>query len=110
MGSTFRIAWGARPLLPPRGARKPGPPPGPGGWPKAPEERTLIRAMAPTSSEPRAPATAVARARRPLVVVPTYNEAGNLAALARAVLRAAPEATLLVVDDASPDGTGRLAD
>ncbi|MBT8211507.1 MAG: polyprenol monophosphomannose synthase [Acidimicrobiia bacterium] len=42
-----------------------------------------------------------------LVVVPTYNEAANLPDLAGAVRR---HASLLVVDDASPDGTGRIAD
>jgi dolichol-phosphate mannosyltransferase len=44
------------------------------------------------------------------VVLPTYNEADNLAGIAHAILEALPAATLLVVDDASPDGTGRLAD
>lgn len=44
------------------------------------------------------------------VVLPTYNEADNLPGIARAILEALPAATLLVVDDASPDGTGRLAD
>jgi dolichol-phosphate mannosyltransferase len=45
------------------------------------------------------------------VVVPTYNEADNLPGLA-AALMALPFARLqlLVVDDSSPDGTGRLAD
>ena len=47
---------------------------------------------------------------RLLVVVPTYNERDNLAALVEAVHRSAPEADLLVVDDASPDGTGALGD
>jgi dolichol-phosphate mannosyltransferase len=45
-----------------------------------------------------------------LVVTPTYNEVDNLSAFANAVLTVAPAAHLLVVDDASPDGTGRLAD
>src|SRR5262249_1144448 len=45
-----------------------------------------------------------------LVVIPTYNEQSNLRALVAAVLRAAPGAHLLVVDDASPDGTGAVAD
>ncbi len=45
-----------------------------------------------------------------LIVVPTYNERANLQALVSAVLRAAPGAQLLIVDDASPDGTGALAD
>jgi dolichol-phosphate mannosyltransferase len=44
------------------------------------------------------------------VVLPTYNEADNLPGIAAAILAALPGATLLVVDDASPDGTGRLAD
>ena len=42
-----------------------------------------------------------------LVVVPTYNEASNLPDLIGAVRR---YADLLIVDDGSPDGTGRLAD
>lgn len=46
----------------------------------------------------------------PLVVIPTYNERENLATIVGRVRRAAPEATVLVVDDASPDGTGRIAD
>jgi len=44
------------------------------------------------------------------VVLPTYNEADNLAPIASAVLEALPSAVLLVVDDNSPDGTGRAAD
>jgi dolichol-phosphate mannosyltransferase len=44
------------------------------------------------------------------VVLPTYNESGNLAGIAAAILATLPGATLLVVDDASPDGTGDLAD
>jgi dolichol-phosphate mannosyltransferase len=48
--------------------------------------------------------------RRTLLVTPTYNEAENLAALVAGVRGALPEADLLVVDDASPDGTGRIAD
>ena len=44
------------------------------------------------------------------VVLPTYNEADNLAGIAAAILQALPAATLLVVDDGSPDGTGALAD
>jgi dolichol-phosphate mannosyltransferase len=44
------------------------------------------------------------------VVLPTYNEIENLPVIAEAILAALPGATLLVVDDSSPDGTGELAD
>lgn len=47
---------------------------------------------------------------RTLVVVPTYEEADNLETLVRCARAAAPAADLLVVDDASPDGTGELAE
>ena len=45
---------------------------------------------------------------RPLVVVPTYNELDNLPPLVERIL-ADPAFSVLVVDDASPDGTGRVA-
>jgi dolichol-phosphate mannosyltransferase len=44
------------------------------------------------------------------IVLPTYDEAENIGPISRAILQAAPGARLLVVDDGSPDGTGRLAD
>jgi dolichol-phosphate mannosyltransferase len=44
------------------------------------------------------------------VVLPTYDEAENLPGIAAAILAALPGATLLVVDDSSPDGTGAIAD
>ncbi len=44
------------------------------------------------------------------VVLPTFDEAENLPGIAAAILAQLPEATLLVVDDGSPDGTGALAD
>ena len=44
------------------------------------------------------------------VVLPTYDEADNIEPISRAILEALPAATLLVVDDGSPDGTGLLAD
>jgi dolichol-phosphate mannosyltransferase len=45
-----------------------------------------------------------------IVVIPTYNERDCLPAIVPAVRAAVPEATILVVDDNSPDGTGVLAD
>jgi dolichol-phosphate mannosyltransferase len=44
------------------------------------------------------------------VVLPTYNEAGNLERVVDALLALAPRVHVLVVDDNSPDGTGELAD
>ena len=45
-----------------------------------------------------------------LVIVPTYNESENLPKLARRLLTLPVPVDLLVVDDSSPDGTGRIAD
>jgi dolichol-phosphate mannosyltransferase len=45
-----------------------------------------------------------------LIITPTYNEIDNLEAFARSVFAILPDAHVLVVDDASPDGTGQLAD
>jgi dolichol-phosphate mannosyltransferase len=47
---------------------------------------------------------------RTLVVIPTYNEIDSLAGVVERVRAAVPAADILVVDDASPDGTGKLAD
>lgn len=44
------------------------------------------------------------------VVLPTYNEAQNVGPMCDAILASLPGATVLVVDDSSPDGTGQLAD
>lgn len=47
---------------------------------------------------------------RALVIIPTYDERETLPETLRSTRRAAPEADILVVDDASPDGTGELAE
>jgi len=47
---------------------------------------------------------------RVLVVIPTFDEKDNLEPIVARVHAAVPTATVLVVDDDSPDGTGRLAD
>jgi len=44
------------------------------------------------------------------MVMPTYNEADNLAWVLGRVRAAVPDADVLVVDDGSPDGTGAIAD
>ncbi len=41
-----------------------------------------------------------------LVVIPTYNERSNLPELSQEILAALPDCEILIVDDASPDGTG----
>lgn len=46
---------------------------------------------------------------RVLVVIPTYQEANNIESVVRRTLATVPSAHVLVVDDASPDGTGRIA-
>jgi dolichol-phosphate mannosyltransferase len=48
--------------------------------------------------------------KRTLIVTPTYNELANLESFVASVRANAPEADILIVDDASPDGTGELAD
>lgn len=47
---------------------------------------------------------------RALAIVPTYNERDNLPLLAPAILAQGASIELLIIDDASPDGTGRVAD
>ncbi|MFQ5408857.1 MAG: glycosyltransferase, partial [Anaerolineales bacterium] len=46
-----------------------------------------------------------------VVVIPTYNEATNIRAMVSDLCSlSVPDLSVLVVDDASPDGTGRIAD
>ncbi|GAA4226779.1 polyprenol monophosphomannose synthase [Actinomadura meridiana] len=47
---------------------------------------------------------------RVLVIIPTYNERDNIERIAGRVREAVPAVDVLVVDDASPDGTGDVAD
>lgn len=45
-----------------------------------------------------------------LVIIPTYNESESLPGVIARVRESVPDADVLVADDNSPDGTGRLAD
>ena len=45
-----------------------------------------------------------------IIVVPTYNEKGNIQTIYEKIFKAAGGCHLLIVDDNSPDGTGKLAD
>ena len=47
---------------------------------------------------------------RILVIIPTYNEQENITRIVDRVRTAVPEAHVLIVDDSSPDGTGKIAD
>jgi dolichol-phosphate mannosyltransferase len=49
-------------------------------------------------------------ASKVLISLATYNEAGNLEPLVEEIRREAPSASILVIDDNSPDGTGKIAD
>lgn len=70
------------------------------------------------ASEPRSagetdeelPHVGLAAGRGVWVVLPTYNEIENLERVVSAILEAIPQSHVLVVDDASPDGTGGMAD
>ena len=57
----------------------------------------------PATPHPPAPAETV-------VLVPTYNESESLPRLVERIRAAVPDAAILVIDDASPDGTGDLAE
>jgi len=48
--------------------------------------------------------------RSALVCVPTYDEKDNVVPITEAILAATPLVDVLIIDDNSPDGTGRLAD
>ncbi|QED27652.1 polyprenol monophosphomannose synthase [Microvenator marinus] len=45
-----------------------------------------------------------------LICMPTYNEAGNIRRITAAIHEVVPEVGILIIDDASPDGTGEIAD
>ena len=47
---------------------------------------------------------------RVCVCIPTYNEADNIGPITTSTRAAVPDAHIIVLDDASPDGTGALAD
>lgn len=45
-----------------------------------------------------------------LLVLPTYNEAANINEVVERALAATPQIDVMIVDDNSPDGTGKIAD
>jgi len=52
----------------------------------------------------------MSKQEKALVIIPTYNERENIGLLIEQVLKASPNIEVLVVDDNSPDGTGKLID
>lgn len=46
----------------------------------------------------------------PLIILPTYNERDNIVPMVKALRTQVPNATIWIVDDNSPDGTGSIAD
>ncbi|BDE14421.1 hypothetical protein Mkiyose1665_49790 [Mycobacterium kiyosense] len=62
-----------------------------------------------TTGQP-APHSGQSASERVLVIIPTYNERENLPLIHGRVTAACPDVHILVVDDNSPDGTGKLAD
>ncbi len=62
------------------------------------------------SEESAAQLAPPARPARGVVIVPTYNEVANIERLVENVLAQDARLDMLVVDDASPDGTGAVAD
>lgn len=47
---------------------------------------------------------------KPLVIIPTYNESKNIQRIVEMILGLSDDFRILIIDDNSPDGTGRLAD
>jgi len=45
-----------------------------------------------------------------IIVIPTYNERDNIQPLVEEIFKVVPDIKILIVDDNSPDGTGRIAD
>ena len=62
----------------------------------------------PPAPRPRAATGGQRITGKKIVVVPTYNEAENVERLMEAVLAQGPDYEMLIVDDASPDGTAEI--
>ncbi|HIW69746.1 MAG TPA: polyprenol monophosphomannose synthase [Candidatus Dietzia merdigallinarum] len=60
-------------------------------------------------TDPSTPGSGAPSART-LVIIPTYDERDNLPTVVERLLAAAPDVSVLIADDNSPDGTGEVAD
>src|SRR5215212_3210141 len=71
----------------------------------------LSQSMPPTAQPQMEGEKAPSEALGPvLVIIPTYNESENITRILSRTRKAVPDAHILVADDNSPDGTGKLAD
>jgi dolichol-phosphate mannosyltransferase len=71
----------------------------------------MSQSMPPTAQPQTEGEKASSEALGPiLVIVPTYNESENITRILSRTRKAVPDAHILVADDNSPDGTGKLAD
>jgi dolichol-phosphate mannosyltransferase len=70
----------------------------------------MMHALVPHDGPSSPRLRAVPETTATLVVLPTYDERDNIEQVLRRVRAAVPDAHVLVVDDASPDGTGDLAE
>lgn len=70
----------------------------------------MMHALVPDDGPSSPRLRAVPETTATLVVLPTYDERDNIEQVLRRVRAAVPDAHVLVVDDASPDGTGDLAE
>ena len=70
----------------------------------------MTRTTAPLAQPAEADGAGDPVAPKILVCIPTYDERDNLPGTLRRLRAAVPEADVLVLDDASPDGTGEIAD
>ena len=77
---------------------------------KAAVKKTAVKKPPAKAASAGQPETAPVPSRRTLVIIPTYNELENLPLILGRLRKARPDVHILVVDDGSPDGTGRLAD
>jgi dolichol-phosphate mannosyltransferase len=71
----------------------------------------MSQSMPPTAQPQMEGEKAPSEALGPvLVIIPTYNESENITRILSRTRKAVPDAHILVADDNSPDGTGKLAD
>ena len=74
-------------------------------------KRFLLSQPMPPTAQPQTEEEPAASALGPiLVIIPTYNESENIARILSRTRSAVPDAHVLIADDNSPDGTGKLAD